>query len=374
MNVPFVDLKAQFQSIKHEVEPAVHQVMESAGFIGGPVLQQFEAQFAAYCEAEFALGVGNGTDAIELALAALGVGPGDEVITQANSFIATAAPIARVGAKPVFVDMDPETFTIDPQQIEAAITPRTKVIIPVHLYGQPADMAPIMEIARRRGLYVIEDAAQAHGATYNGQRVGSFGDIACFSFYPGKNLGAYGDGGAVVSNDASIMDRVLLLRDHGSKKKYEHIMVGRNSRLDSMQAAILKIKLDRLDGWNEQRRQAAEWYGAALANVDVKLPQVRPGSTHVFHLYVIETDDREKLQSELGKAGIGTGIHYPVPLHQQPALASLVDPGQRFPCTEASAPRILSLPMFPEITREQVEYVAQELGRIKAELAQPVTV
>jgi dTDP-4-amino-4,6-dideoxygalactose transaminase len=235
-------------------------------------------------------------------------------------------------------------------------------------------MAPIMEIARRHGLFVIEDAAQAHGATYNGQRVGSFGDIACFSFYPGKNLGAYGDGGGVTSNDPAIIDRILMMRDHGSKKKYEHLMVGRNSRLDSMQAAILKIKLDRLDLWNEQRRQAAAWYGAALADVGVKLPSVRPGSTHVFHLYVIETDDREKLQSELAEVGIGTGIHYPVPLHQQPAFAGLCDPNQRFEQTEKSAPRILSLPMFPEITREQVEFVAREIGRIKSELSQPATV
>lgn len=361
MKVPFVDLKAQYAEIGDDVMKAVGEVFASTRFIGGEVVDAFESEFAQYCDAAHAVGVGNGTDALELALQACGVGAGDEVVTQANSFIATAAAIVRVGATPVFVDIDAASYTIDPERVEAAITPRTKAVIPVHLYGQPADMDPILEIAQRRGLVVIEDAAQAHGARYGGRRIGSFGHAACFSFYPGKNLGAYGDGGAVTSNDPDLIERIRKLRDHGRTSKYEHAMVGTNSRLDAVQAAILRIKLRRLDAWSAQRAQAAAWYAELLAGSAVSTPSVRPGSTHMFHLYVVEIDDRERVAQALDAQGVATGIHYPIPLHRQPALAAYADPAADLGRTERSAPRILSLPMYPEITREMVTRVAGAL-------------
>lgn len=364
MTVPFVDLKPQYQSIKDEIDAAIRSVVESAWFVGGPELAAFEEEFAAYCETSHAVGVGNGTDALELALEALGVGPGDEVITQANTFIATASAIVRVGAKPVFVDNDPDTYVINPDLIEQAITPQTKAIIPVHLYGQPADMNPINEIAKRHNLFVVEDAAQAHGARYDGKRVGSLGDIACFSFYPGKNLGAYGDGGAITSNDAGLMERIAQLREHGRTTKYEHAVVGKNSRLDAIQAAVLRVKLRHLDTWSEQRQQAAKWYTARLADSPVKTPLIRAGSTHVFHLFVIETDDRDGLAEGLKEAGVATGIHYPLPLHLQPALAHLNISGRALPHCETGAHRILSLPMFPELSLQQVEHVVDAIDMV----------
>lgn len=364
MTVPFVDLKPQYQSIKDEIDAAIRSVVESAWFVGGPELAAFEEEFAAYCETSHAVGVGNGTDALELALEALGVAPGDEVITQANTFIATASAIVRVGAKPVFVDNDPDTYTIDPDLIEQAITPQTKAIIPVHLYGQPADMNKINEIAKRHNLFVVEDAAQAHGARYEGKRVGALGDIACFSFYPGKNLGAYGDGGAITSNDAGLMERIAQLREHGRTTKYEHAVVGKNSRLDAIQAAVLRVKLRHLDSWSERRQQAAKWYTARLADSGIKTPSIRSGSTHVFHLFVIETDDRDGLAEGLKEAGIMTGIHYPLPLHLQPALAHLNISGQALPHCETGAQRILSLPMFPELTLQQVERVVSAIDMV----------
>jgi dTDP-4-amino-4,6-dideoxygalactose transaminase len=359
VQIPFVDLQAQYARIKPEIDEAIQGILDSTRFIGGEPLTAFERDFATYCHAEYALGVANGTDALHLALRAAGIGQGDEVITAANTFIATAAAIDVTGATPIFVDIDLATHTIDPEQVERAITPRTKAIIPIHLYGQPADMDALMEIAERHGLIVIEDAAQAHGAEYNGRRAGSIGHMSCFSFYPGKNLGAYGDGGAITTNDPELVDRLDKLRDHGRTTKYEHAMVGWNSRLDALQAAILQVKLRHLDEWNEQRRQVAEWYGEALSGSDLIIPQVRAGSTHVYHLYVVMTEDREALQRNLEEAGIATGIHYPLPLHMQPAFAHLGYQQGDMPNAEYAASRILSLPMFPELTRDQAYAIAE---------------
>jgi len=358
MQVPFLDLKSQYQSIKDEVAIAMQGVLDTCSFIGGEPLEAFERDFAAYCGARYALGIANGTDALHLVLRGLGVGPGDEVITTANSFIASASSIVMAGARPVFVDADSAIYTIDPEAIEAAITPRTKAIIPVHLYGQPANMRPIMEIAERYNLLVIEDAAQAHGADYQGQRVGSIGHAACFSFYPGKNLGAYGDGGAITTNDPELVQRLSELRDHGRISKYEHAIVGYNSRLDSIQASILSVKLRYIDAWNRRRQQVAAWYRAALQGSDLVLPEVRPGSAHIYHLYVVRTNDRSALQRHLAEAGVATSIHYPLPLHLQPAFRDLGYHAGELPNIEAATGQILSLPMFPELTQEQVEWVA----------------
>jgi dTDP-4-amino-4,6-dideoxygalactose transaminase len=361
MPIPLLDLKAQFLSIRPEIEEALNQVLRSAHFVGGEHLAAFELSFASYCGASHAVGVANGTDALQLAIRTLDIGHGDEVVTAANSFIATAAAIALNGARPVFVDIDPDTYTLDPTLVERALTSRTKAIIPVHLYGQPADMRSIMEIARRRNLYVIEDAAQAHGAEYEGKRVGSFGDLACFSFYPGKNLGAYGDGGAVVTNRNALAERIRRLRDHGRITKYEHAELGVNSRLDALQAAVLQVKLRYLDEWNRKRERGASWYAAELAGAGVKLPSVAPRSTHVYHLYVIQSDDRDALKARLEAAGVETGIHYPLPLHLQPALAYLGYMRGDMPQTESAARRTLSLPLYPEIRREQVACVARAM-------------
>ncbi|QHP68725.1 DegT/DnrJ/EryC1/StrS family aminotransferase [Bradyrhizobium sp. LCT2] len=366
MQIPFVDLKAQYETIRDEVAEAIRGVLNSTQFIGGEALASFEKDFAAYCQVRHARGVANGTDAIHLALRALGIGHGDEVITTAHTFIATAAAIAATGARPVFVDIDPETYTIDPTMIERAVTDRTKAIIAVHLFGQPADMGPIKDIARRRGLYVVEDAAQAHGAEYRGVRTGALGDVACFSFYPAKNLGAYGDGGAITTNSAAIAERIERLRDHGRTTHYSHAEIGFNSRLDALQAAILQIKLRRLDEWNANRRRAAEWYAAELAQSGIKTPFVRKGSTHVYHLYVITTNERDAMRMKLDEAGVATGIHYPLPLHLQPALAHLGYRQGDLPCCEAMAARSLSLPMFPELARDAVRHVAA-IARAAAE-------
>jgi dTDP-4-amino-4,6-dideoxygalactose transaminase len=367
MQIPFVDLKAQYASIKVEVAEAIRGVLESTHFVGGEQVTSFERDFAAYCDVKHARGVANGTDALHLALRALGVGNGDEVITTANTFIATAAAIAAAGARPVFVDIDPDTYTIDPAMIEPAITSRTKAIIAVHLFGQQADMQPIISIARRRALYVVEDAAQAHGAKYHGARAGSIGDIACFSFYPGKNLGAYGDGGCITTNSDTLAELVERLRDHGRITKYEHAIVGFNSRLDSLQAAILQVKLRRLDQWDSNRQRVASWYAAELAGTGIKAPSVRNGATHVYHLYVIESEERDALQMRLKNAGVSTGIHYPLPLHLQPAFAYLGYREGDLPRCEQSAKRILSLPMFPELLPEQVSRVAEAArGRLAA--------
>lgn len=364
MHIPFVDLKAQYETLKDEMTEAIRGVLNSAQFVGGEALASFERDFAAYCQVRYARGVANGTDALHLALRALGIGHGDDVITTAHTFIATAAAIVATGARPVFVDIDPDTYTIDPTMIERAVTDRTRAIIAVHLFGQPADMGPIKDIARRRGLYIVEDAAQAHGAEYRGVRTGALGDVACFSFYPAKNLGAYGDGGAVTTNSAAIAERIERLRDHGRTTHYSHAEIGFNSRLDALQAVVLQIKLRHLDEWNTDRRRAAEWYAAELAQSGIKTPFVRTGSTHVYHLYVIATNERDALRIKLDEAGVATGIHYPLPLHLQPALKHLGYRQGDLPCCEAMAARSLSLPMFPELTRDQVRRIAAIVGAV----------
>lgn len=362
MPVPFVDLRLQYQHLKPEIDPLVQAIMSRGAFIMGPEHQAFEKAFAAYVGVAHCLGVATGTDALEVALRALDLQPGDEVITVPNTFIATTEAITHAGGVIRWVEVDPRTYNMDPARLEAAITSRTKVILPVHLYGQPADMQPIMEIARRHGLKVVEDCAQAHGAGYQGQRVGTFGDLACFSFYPGKNLGAYGDGGAVVTNDPALAERVGLLRNHGQREKYVHVLEGFCHRLDNLQAAVLGIKLPYLDGWNAARRRAAAAYDAQLADVPgVVTPYVPIGLEPVYHLYVIQVAERDRVQASLKAQGIETGIHYPIPLHQQPAYAHLGYQPHDFPTSAYLGPRILSLPMFPEISAEQIAAVVAAL-------------
>lgn len=353
MNVPLVDLKAQYISIKSDIDDAISGVLENTQFIGGEEVHSFEQEFAEFSGVRHAIGVGNGTDAITLVLKALGVGAGDEVITVANTFIATAEAISSLGATPVFVDVDPSHFNMSPESLEDAITERTKAIIPVHLYGQPAPMDAICAIAQRHGLYVVEDSAQAHGSTYKGKPVGAWGDAGTFSFYPGKNLGAYGDAGAVVTNDDLLAERIRMIRDHGRTGKYIHEHVGVNSRLDTIQAAILRVKLRHLGEWTERRRNIASVYTKLLASSEeVEAPQELDGGKHVYHLYVVQSDDREGLQSSLAEHGVASGIHYPVPLHVQPAYSHLGYSKGQFPVSERLADRILSLPMYPELTEE----------------------
>jgi dTDP-4-amino-4,6-dideoxygalactose transaminase len=365
--IPFVDLQAQYRAIKLEIDEAIARVVESAAFILGREVEAFEAAFAEYLGAKFCVGVSSGTAAIQLAVTACGVGAGDEVIVPANTFFATAEAVSTAGATPVFVDADPVSYTIDPAKIEAAITERTRAIIPVHLYGQAADLNPVFEIAARHNLSVIEDAAQAHGSLYKGRRVGALGRANCFSFYPGKNLGAYGEGGAVVTDDAEVARRVRLLRDHGSEQKYRHDIVGYNFRLEGIQGAVLNVKLKYLDGWNDLRRAHAASYhellsvagGGGDAGRALMLPRELPYAHHIYHLYVVQTDERDALQKHLAAAGVQTGIHYPVPVHLQPAYASLRHSAGDFPEAERQAARVLSLPMFPELTPEQIERVAE---------------
>ena len=362
--VPFVDLGAQYRSIRHEVEAAMSGVLERCDFILGGSVAEFEAEMAAYCEASFGVGVDSGTSALELALMALDVGPGDEVITAANTFIASTLAISYVGATPVLVDIDPDTYQIDVNQIEAAITPRTKAIMPVHLYGHPAEMGPILEIASRHRLKVLEDASQAHGARYQGRRVGALGDIGAFSLYPAKNLGAYGDAGVLVTNDPDLDNKLRLLRNYGSTKKYHHDIKGFNRRLDTLQAAVLRVKLAHLDGWNAARRSHAAEYTRILneSGAATGLPSTAAGCEPVYHLYVIRHSDRDGLQRHLTDHGIGTVIHYPIPIHLQPAYADLrLGPGS-FPVTEAYSSQILSLPMFAELTADDISYVCEKIA------------
>jgi len=361
MNVPFVDLQAQYRSIKAEVDAAVARVLESASFILGREVEAFEAAFAEYVGARFCVGVSNGTAAIQLALMACGVGAGDEVIVPANTFFASAEAVSTANAAPVFVDADPVSSNLDVSKIEAAITERTRAILPVHLYGQAADLDPVFEIAGRRNLIVIEDAAQAHGARYKGRRVGALARAGCFSFYPGKNLGAYGEGGAVVTDDPEVARRLRLLRDHGSERKYRHEIIGYNFRLEGIQGAVLGVKLRRLDEWNALRRAAAARYGELLGGGRLVLPRELPYAEHVYHLYVVQTAERDALQKRLGEAGVQTGIHYPVPIHLQPAYASLGHGPGDFPEAERQAARVLSLPMFPELTEKQIMHVAETI-------------
>lgn len=356
--IPFVDLKAQYHSIKPEIDAAIGRVLESSEFVLGSEVAAFEREFAAYCGAGQAIGVSTGTSALHLALLAAGVGPGDEVITTAFTFVATVATILYTGARPVLVDIEPATFTMDATQLEAAITPRTKAIVPVHLYGQPAAMDPILEIARRHGLIVIEDAAQAHGAAYRGRRAGSIGDLACFSFFPGKNLGAYGEGGAVTTNNPEYGRTIRMLRNWGAARKYEHVLKGYNYRLQGIQGAILRVKLRYLEGWTEARRAHAARYDALLAGSGVETPAARPDSRHVYHIYAIRTPRRGDLQVALKAQGIETGIHYPTPVHLLPAHSDLGYSAGDFPCAEAAAAEVLSLPMFAELTEEQIGAVA----------------
>jgi dTDP-4-amino-4,6-dideoxygalactose transaminase len=361
MKVPFVDLHAQYLSIAPEVTNAMTQVVERGDYILGDDGRSFEEEFARYIGTSEAIGVASGLDALELALRAFGVEPGDEVITAANTFIATALAILATGARPILVDIDPATYNIDPAAIESAITPRTKAIMPVHLYGQPAEMKPILEIASKRGLIVIEDAAQAHGARYDGRRAGSLGHAAGFSFYPAKNLGAYGDGGMVVANDPAAAEKIRKLRNYGQRVKYEHSVIGINSRLDTIQAAVLRVKLRHLDRWNEARAEHAAAYDSLLAGTSIVLPKTAEKCTHVHHLYVIQVEHRSEVQEILIARGIGTGIHYPIPIHLQEACAGLGYRRGDFPVTEDAASKILSLPMYAEMTREQREFVAENL-------------
>ena len=362
--IPFVDLKAQYRSIKPEIDQAVMRVLDSAQFILGDEVAAFEREFAEYCGAREALAVNTGTSALHLALLAYGVGPGDEVMTVPFTFVATVSAIVYTGARPVFVDIDPRFFTMDPAGVEAAITPRTKAIMPVHLYGQPADMDPILDIARRRGLIVIEDAAQAHGAEYKGRRCGSMGQVAGFSFYPGKNLGAYGEGGAVVTSDPQVAQRIRALRDWGQERRYHHTLKGYNYRMDGIQGAILRVKLRHLEAWTEARRRHAAQYTRLLAGGPLEPPAVRPDVRHVYHVYAVRTRDRERHQRLLQEQGIQTGIHYPIPVHLQPAHADLGHQAGDFPHAEAAAREVLSLPMFPELTTEQVAAVASAVREV----------
>lgn len=359
MEIPFVDLRAQYRQIQNEVDPAVLAVMQRGDFILGGAVTEFEKAFAAYCGARYCIGVDSGYSALELIIRAYDIGPGDEVITAANTFIATTLGISNAGATPVLVDCDPETYNIDVNKIEAAITPRTKAIMPVHLYGQPADMDAIRAIARKHNLYVFEDAAQASGARYKGRMAGSLGDAAAFSFYPGKNLGAYGDGGAVTTNDADIAEKIHLLRNIGQKVKYYHEVKGFNNRLDTIQAAVLRVKLPHLNDWNASRRRAAAKYAELLADLSLVTPATADYAEHIFHLYVIRMADRDALMEELKGKGIASGLHYPIPIHLQPAYAELGYRRGDFPVTEAYAEEIVSLPIFPELDDEKVAYVAE---------------
>jgi len=361
--VPFVDLKAQYETIRDEVRADVDSVFESTQFVMGEAVEKFEQAFANYLGAKHAFGVGSGLDALRLALEAAGVGAGDEVIIPANTFIATALAVSGTGAKPVLVDCTEDTYQIDPALIERAITPRTKVIMPVHLYGQAADLSAIMEIARSHQLEVIEDAAQAHGTRFMDRPCGTFGLGGCFSFYPGKNLGAYGDGGAIVTNNDEFAKKVNRLRNYGQKQKYVHVEKGTNSRLDTVQAAILKTKLKYLDDWNAARRAHATIYSDSLANNDLIVPALDPRSTHIFHLYVVRAKHRDELQKHLGNCGIQTGIHYPIPIHLQEAYSDLGLKKGAFPVTEMLADEILSLPMYPELSEQQIEFVLETISR-----------
>lgn len=370
MNVPFLDLKAQYCSIAPEVQAGLQRVLDSCAFANGPEVAAFEQAFAAFLQADHCIGVNSGTSALHLALIAAGVGPGDEVITTAHTFVATAWAIAYVGATPVFADIDPITMTIDPAQVRQKLTARTRSVLPVHLYGGAAALDELEEIARERTLVLIEDAAQAHGARLHGKRLGTFGEFGCFSFYPGKNLGAYGEGGAVVTSNAAAADRLRRLRDHAQPKRYTHSELGFNMRMDSFQGAVLSAKLPRLDSWNAARRRVAARYTEGLAGVpQLIVPTYREDSEPVWHLYVVRHPRRDELQKRLQERGIGTGLHYPIPVHLQPAFARLGYREGDLPHTEAAASQCLTLPVFPEMTDEQVAYVIQSVREAVAALS-----
>ena len=360
MKVQFVDLKAQYHSIKDEVHTALEEVLQNTAFVNS---RSFEKDFAEYIGTDYCVGVGNGTDALFMAMKSLGLGPGDEVITAANTFIATAEGIGWTGATPVFVDCDPVTYNIDVTKIEAAITDKTKAIVPVHLYGQPADMDPILALAAKHGLTVIEDAAQGHGGTYKGRKIGTFGKVACFSFYPGKNLGAYGDAGGVTTNDEDLATQIRKLGDHGSNVKYQHDFEGLNSRMDGIQGAILSVKLRHLDAWTDRRIEVAAMYNEGLKDVCI-VPQTMADVRHVFHLYVIRVNNREELMNHLTEAGIACGIHYPVALPISPAYKHLGYTAAQFPVACEIADQIVSLPMHGDLTDDDVKLVIDEVRKV----------
>ena len=371
MKVPFLDLKAQYESLKDEIDEAIQHVLDSCAFAGGRFVEQFEKSFATFCQCDYAVGVGSGTEALWLALIALGIKPGDEVITVPNTFIATAEAISFCGAKPVFVDIDEKTYTMDPQKLEDYLKTanskhqtqnRPKAVIPVHLFGQPADMDPIMELAEANNLFVIEDACQAHGAEYKGRRAGSIGHAGCFSFYPGKNLGAYGEAGAVVTNNHELAEKISKLRDHGQSEKYYHSLVGWNARMDGIQGAILNVKLKRLSGWNEARRKHATVYGDLLTDLDgIRIPQEADYAKHVYHIYAIRVQNRDALLTALAGEDIHCGIHYPLSVHLQKAYSELGYKPSDLPVAEKAASQFLSLPMYPELTNNQQKRVKDKI-------------
>jgi dTDP-4-amino-4,6-dideoxygalactose transaminase len=362
--IPFLDLRAQYESIKPEVDTAIQRVLDSCGYILGPEVAKFEEEFAAYSGAKFGIGVNTGTSALHLSLLAAGIGPGDEVITVPFTFVATVSAIEYVGAKPVFVDIDPQTYNMDPAALEAAITGRARAVIPVHLHGLMAEMDPILEIARRRKLIVIEDACQAHGAEYKGKRAGSLGDLAAFSFYPGKNLGAYGEGGMVTTSNPDFAKKIRMLRDWGAEKKYHHVLKGYNFRLEGIQGAVLRVKLRHLEAWTEGRRKAAAHYDRLLTGSEIVVPHPKPHQRHVYHVYAIRTKKRQAWQDALNAQGIQTGIHYPFPVHLLPAYSDLGYNAGDFPHSERAADEVLSLPMFAELTAEQCETVARAVQEL----------
>lgn len=365
MPVPFLDLKAHHDPIKDEVMKAIGEVVDRNAFAGGPYVASFEKAFADYCQVEHAIGVGSGTESLWLALLARGIGPGDEVITAPSTFIATAEAISFAGARPIFVDIDEATYNLDPNQLEDAITPQTKAIIPVHLFGQTADMHPILEIATRHGLFVMEDSAQAVGAQYKGRRAGSLGDCASFSFYPGKNLGAFGEAGAITTNDSKLAENIRILRDHGQAKKYHHSKIGWNGRMDGIQGAVLGIKLNRIDAASAGRRANAHRYQELLGDYErIVLPQENDSCKHVYHVYSIRVHERDRVLKAMNESGIGCAIHYPVPLHLQEAYKDLGYSIGSFPIAEKCAAEFLSLPMFPELTSAQVAEVAETLKTV----------
>jgi dTDP-4-amino-4,6-dideoxygalactose transaminase len=366
MNVPFVDLKAQYAAVKSEILPAVVDVLESAHFVLGKEVAAFEEEFAAFSGAQHGVAVNTGTSALHLALLAAGIGPGDEVITVPCTFVATVAAIGYTGATPVFVDVDPFTYTMDVTKLEAAITSRTKAILPVHLYGNPADMDPITQIARRHNLIVIEDSAQAHAAEYNGRRCGSIGDMGCFSFYPGKNLGAYGEGGLVTTNNPAFAKKIRMLRDWGAEKKYEHVLKGFNYRMEAIQGAILRVKLRYLEQWTNARRAHAAAYATVLSESGLQLPTEIPGGRHVYHVYAVLTPHRGEITESLSSQGVQTGIHYPFPIHLLPAHADLGYKTGDFPVSERVAAQELSLPMYPEMTDAHIDAVGQAIATFNA--------
>jgi dTDP-4-amino-4,6-dideoxygalactose transaminase len=362
MIVPFVDLKAQYASIKEEIDAAIEDVVTSSAFSGGPFVAGFEKEFADFCDGRHGVGVGSGTEAIWLILKAMGVGSGDEVITVPNTFIATAEAILLSGATPVFVDVNPDNYTMDPNLLEKAITKKTKAVIPVHLYGHPADMDSISRICRKRGIRIIEDACQAHGAEYEGRRTGSLGDAAAFSFYPGKNLGAYGEAGAVVTNDLAVAEKVRVLRDHGQTSRYHHEVNGWNGRMDGIQGAVLSVKLRHLERWNEARRRIASQYDMLLDSTMFCLPKTAENVKHIFHIYAIRVQHREALIEELKDSGISFGIHYPIPIHLQEAFRWMNLGIGTFPVSELCSEQVLSLPMYAELDSESVGFVCEKLN------------